>query len=183
LFQLVLLILNIYIMKAKYNYNSLLLDWLSSLVNYSFIHSFSDNWAKYNIWDGELMVSLDFRQNTHKELFDLLPSKYKGCKQKGTGKLVNEKTLYFKLFDFIDISYPEIESSILIQRHKHQSTEHGWNIVGEYFYTYNWLVSLSDGTDIHYSNQEDKMDMIKGDFIYNARIQERAFKSFLESFK
>jgi hypothetical protein len=41
-------------------------------------------------------------------------------------------------------------------------------------------VFLNDGSSLFYHNQKDKMDMVKGDFIYNATIQERAFVKFLE---
>lgn len=44
----------------KTNYNSLLLDWLSSLVGYTYSHSFKDNWMMYNIWDGSLSITLVF---------------------------------------------------------------------------------------------------------------------------
>lgn len=155
------------------------LDWLSSLVNYDFKHNFSDRWILVNIWDNILSISFDFRQSNQKELFELLPDKYKGCKQYRTGKLVNKKTLYFTLSDLFKIEYPDIVSSELIKTTKHQSGSGGWIDVGEFFYTYDWLVHLSDNTTIDYNNQTNKMDMVKGDYIYNCRIQEREFINFL----
>ena len=56
----------------------------------------------------------------------------------------------------------------------------GWHSASDDFYTYDWEVFLSDGSSILYHNQKDKMDMVKGDFIYNATIQERAFVKFLD---
>lgn len=164
----------------KTNYYSIILDWFSNMVDHSFIHSFRDKWMMYSIWNGTLSIRLDLETKEQKELFDLLPSNYKGCAQYGTGKLVNERVLYFKVEDIIPISYPDIIGSKLIHKEKHQSTNHGWIETGCYFYTYDWQVLLSDETSILYHNQLDKMDMIKGDYIYNARIQEREFYKFLE---
>jgi hypothetical protein len=51
---------------------------------------------------------------------------------------------------------------------------------GDIFYSYDWEVFLDDDTSIMYYNQKEKMDMVKGDFIYNSIIQERSFVNFLK---
>lgn len=166
------------------DYNKLkpaILDWLASTVNYKFKHHFSDTWINCTIWDNQLSISLDFRQDSHKELFKKLPNKYKGCLQYGTGKLVNDKTLYFNIENLIDINYPEITNSTLLRRNKVRGGKGGWYSASDDFYTYDWEVQLDDGTTINYHNQINKMDMIKGDFIYNAEIQEREFVKFLNT--
>jgi hypothetical protein len=157
------------------------LDWLASLVNIQFNHHFSDRWVKINIWDNVLTISLDFRQPAQKELFDLLPDSYKGVKQIGTNKLVNKTTLYFKISDLFPINYPDIIKSELINKKKHQSGSGGWIDVGDFFYTYDWLVYLSDGTTIKHHNQNKTMDMIKDDCIYNTKIQKREFINFIKN--
>ena len=162
-------------------YKAKILDWLASIVNHKFQHHFSDKWVSVNLWDNYLSISLDFRQQNQIELFNLLPEEFKGTRQHRTNKLVNENILYFKIDDVCNIKYPEIISSKLLEVTKHQSGSGGWIDVGEFFYTYDWEVFLSDNTTIIYNNQKDTMDMIKGDYIYNKTIQEREFKKFLDS--
>jgi len=157
----------------------LILDWLSSLVDHTFSHHFSDVFIHYSIWDDQLCISLDFRQANQQELFDKLPKHIKGTPQRNTGIMVNLYTLYFKVSEICQFDYPEIISHELIKKTKHQSSEKGWYIKGEHFYTYDWKVNLSDGTSITYHNQKEQMDMVKNDHIYNCRIQEREFEKFI----
>jgi hypothetical protein len=162
---------------------SKILDWLSSLVNHKFEHHFSDQWINVHIYDGRLSVFLDFRQPNQVELFNKLPDSLKGCLQKGTGKLVNEKTLYFNIEDIIDFEYPTIVSSKLIKRDKHQESEKGgWYIVGSYWYSYTWELTLSDGTTMIYKNQENKMDLEESSYTFRANVQEYHFEKFIENF-
>jgi len=158
---------------------SKVLDWLSAMVNHTFNHHFSDKWINVNIWNNDLTISFDSRQENQVELFNKLPDNIKGCIQRNTNKRVNEKTLYFKVSEICNIIYPDIVSNKLIKKTKHQSGSGGWIDVGEYFYTYDWEVLLSDNTTINYNNQEPKMDMIKGDYSFNRRIQEREFKKLI----
>lgn len=164
------------------NHKSKILDWLSSLVNHSFEHHFSDKWISVDIWDNIVSISLDLRQPNQLELFNKLPKENKGCLQKGTGKLVNEQTLYFKLSDICEIEYPTIVSHKLIKRNEHQESEKGgWYIVGSYWYSYDWELTLSDNTTIQYNNQKNKMDLKESSRIFKNIIQEREFFKFIDS--
>lgn len=169
----------------KYDkYKPKILDWLSSLVNHTFTHHSSDKWINVNIWNDELSISFDLRQPNQKELFDKLPNKIKGCLQDGTGKLVNEKTLYFKVSEIVPFEYPTIMSSILITTVEHQESEKGgWYIKGSYWYSYDWGLALSDGTIIEYTNQKDTMDLKETDIIFKTKIEEREFYKFIENLK
>jgi hypothetical protein len=164
------------------SYKPRILDWLSSLVNHKFKHHHSDNWIIVSIWDDVLTITLDFRQPNQLELFNKLPTHLKGCLQIGTNKLVNEKTLYFKVSEICNVNYPDIIWHKLINKTKHQSGSKGWTDTGDFFYTYKWELFLSDNTSIMYSNQRNKMDMVKGNYIYNKTIQEREFKKFIMTF-
>lgn len=153
----------------------LILKWLSSLFGYeNYPHSFKDQWINWNIWNGELSVSFDLRQEEQVKLLSLIHPCFLGCPQFKTLKVVNEKSFYLHLKRLLHIEYPEIKDSKKINQTKHTDND------GDTFYTYDWEVFLSDGSSILYHNQKDKMDMVKGDFIYNATIQERAFVKFLQ---
>jgi len=97
-------------------------------------------------------------------------------------KIVNEKTFYLQLKQLLHIEYPDILNSKLLSKNKQQGGSSGWYSTSDTFYTYDWEVFLSDGSSLVYHNQKDKMDMVKGDFIYNSIIQERAFINFLQKF-
>lgn len=169
----------------KYDkYKPKILDWLASLVNHTFTHHFSDKWISVNIWDNQLSISFDFRQPNQTELFDKLPNEIKGCLQHGTGKLVNEKTLYFKVSEIIPFEYPIIVSSKLVKTNKHQESEKGgWYIKGSYWYSYDWELALSDGSTIEYSNQKNTMDLKETDVIFKTRIEEKEFYKFIENLR
>lgn len=153
----------------------LILKWLSNLFGYeNYPHSFKDQWITWNIWNGELSVSFDLRQEEQVKLLSLIHPRFLGCPQYKTLKVVNEKSFYLHLKQLLHIEYPEIKGSKKINATKHKDND------GDTFYTYDWEVFLSDGSSILYHNQKDKMDMVKGDFIYNATIQERAFVKFLD---
>jgi hypothetical protein len=161
-----------------------ILDWLSSLVDHKFEHNFSDQWINVNIYDGTLSISLDFRQPCQLELFNKLPDNLKGCLQRGTGKLVNEKNLYFNVEDIVDFEYPTIIKSKLIKRDKHQESEKGgWYIAGKYYYSYTWELTLSDGTTMIYKNQVPKMDLKESSYTFKSNIQDYHFEKFIESFE
>lgn len=163
----------------KTDQKSKVLDWLSSLVDHEFTHHFSDNFISVNIWDDVLTIGLDFRQPNQTELFEKLPQQIKGCLQRGTGKLVNTNTLYFKVSDVCKVDYPDITGSELIKKDEHQSGSGGWIDVGEYFYTYDWRVNLSDGTFVEYHTQKDTMDLTENHVIYKTLIQKREFLNFI----
>lgn len=158
----------------------LILKWLSSLFGYNdYPHSFKDQWITYNIWDGELSISFDSRQEEQVKLLSLIHPRFLGCPQYKTLKVVNEKSFYIQLKHLLHIEYPEINGSKLIRRNKINGGTGGWHSASDDFYTYDWEVFLSDGSSLFYNTQKDKMDMVKGDFVYNATIQERAFVKFL----
>jgi hypothetical protein len=160
----------------------LILKWLSSLFGYeNYPNSFKDQWIRYSIWEGELNVGFDLRQEEQAKLLSLIHPRFLGCVQKKTLKVVNEKTFYIQLKDFLAIEYPEIKGSKLLIKKQHLGGTGGWYSKSDDFYTYDWEVFLSDNTSIFYHNQKDIMDMVKDDFIYNVKIQERAFVNFLNS--
>lgn len=164
-------------------YKPLILKWISNLFGYdNYPHSFRDQWINWNVWDGLLTVSFDLRQKEHKKLLSLIHPCFLGCPQYKTLKVVNEKTFYLELKQLLHIEYPEIIDSKLLSKDKQRGGSGGWHSASDDFYTYDWEVFLSDGSSLFYRNQKDTMDMVKGDFIYNARIQERAFVNFLQDF-
>jgi hypothetical protein len=162
----------------------LILKWLCELFNYNnYPHSFKDQWISWTIWQGELSVSFDLRQDEQIKLISLIHPRFLGCPQHRTLKIVNETNFYLQLDRLLDIKYPEIKNSRLIRRNKERGGTGGWSSPSDDFYTYDWEVFLSDSTSIFYHNQKDKMDMVKGDFVYTATIQERAFVEFLNTKK
>jgi hypothetical protein len=165
-------------------YKPLILKWLSSLFGYkNYPHSFKDQFISWNIWDGELTVTFDLRQEEQAKLLSLIHPRFLGCPQYKTLKVVNEDSFYLQLRDLLYIKYPEITGNIFLSRRNQRGGTGGCHSASDDFYTYDWEVFLSDGTSLFYHNQKDKMDMVKGGFIYNARIQERAFVNFLQGNK
>jgi hypothetical protein len=153
----------------------MILEWLSNVFGYdNYPHSFKDQWITWNVWNNQLSVGFDWRQEEHKRLFDFIHPRFKGVPQTSTLKIVNEDNFYIEVDKIVHIDYPTIQSSVLIYKTKHTDND------GDVFYTYDWEVFLSDGTSIMYHNQNDKMDMIRRNFNYDATIQERAFVNFLE---
>lgn len=164
-------------------YKPLVLKWLCKLFNYpDYPHSFKDQWIRWSIWDGVLSVGFDFRQEEHKKLFSLIHPRFIGCIQQHTLKIVNTTSFFLDLDCLLNIQYPDIIGSKLIRTNKHKGGTGGWYSKSDNFYSYDWEVLLSDGNSLFYNNQKENMDMIKGDFIYTSRIQERAFCVFLEQF-
>lgn len=160
---------------------SLILKWLSNLFSYeNYPSSFKDQWITWNIWDGELSVSFDLRQEEQVKLLSVIHPRFLGCPQYKTLKIVNEKNFYLQLKQLLDIEYPEITGSKLLSKDKQRGGTGGWYSASDDFYTYDWEVFLSDGSSLFYHNQKDTMDMVKGDFIYNSTIQERTFVNFLQ---
>lgn len=158
----------------------LVLKWLSNHFGYKdYPHSFKDQWINWRVWDGELTVGFDSRVEEQNKLKSMLPVRLMGTPQHRTLKIVNEDSFYLRLETIIHIYYPDIISSSLVSKIKQQGGTRGWHSPSDDFYTYDWEVVLSDGSSIMYHNQEDKMDMIKGSYIYNAIIQEREFLKFL----
>ncbi len=164
-------------------YKSKILDWLSILVNHDFKHDYKDSFISVNIWNNILTITLDLRQDNHVELFNKLPQNIKGCLQYGTDKIVNEKTLYFKISELCSFEYPVISSYKLLTTHKHQESEKGgWYIRGSYWYSYDWEIILSDDSTITYSNQTNKMDLTESDVVYKTKIETKVFINFIEAF-
>lgn len=158
----------------------LILKWLCKQFECeNYPHSFKDQWITWNIWDGILTIGFDLRQEEQKKIISLIPPQFMGTPQYKTLKIVNEYNFYLHLDKLLDINYPDIESSKLVNKTKEAGGTGGWTSPSDYFYTYDWEVILSDTTSIYYHNQSEKMDMIKGDFIYNKTIQERTFLNFL----
>jgi hypothetical protein len=153
----------------------LILTWLADLFKYKdYPHSHTDQWITWTLWDGQLSVGFDFRQEEHVKLFSMIHPRFKGIPQYTTLKIVNEKSFYLDLKQLLHLKYPNIVSSKLINKVKHKDND------GDTFYTYDWEVFLDDDTSIMYHNQKEKMDMVKGDYIYNSIIQEKAFVNFLK---
>lgn len=158
----------------------LILKWLSNLFDYkNYPNSFKDQWITWNIWNGELIISFDLRLEEQVKLLSLIHPRFLGCVQYKTLKIVNENNFYLQLEQLLHIEYPEITGNKLLSKDKQSGGTSGWHSVSDDFYTYNWEVFLSDGSSLFYHNQKDRMDMFKGDFIYNSTIQERAFVNFL----
>lgn len=160
----------------------LILKWLAKQFGYeNYPHSYTDQWITWDVYNGMLTVSFDLRQDEHNKLLSLIPKQFLGIPQSRTLKIVNENSFYIRLEHLLNIEYPDIVGNELIEKHRHQSTEKGgWYIKGEYFHTYDWVVYLSDGTTIRYTNRSDVMDLMKKDYIYKSIIEERAFLRFLE---
>lgn len=157
-------------------YKPLILKWLSKVFGYdNYPHSYKDQWINWKVWDGELSISFDLRQEEQAKLLSLIPPNFLGRPQYKTLKIVNEKVFYLRLDDFLYVEYPKIVGSKRINKIAHKSSD-------DIFYVYHWEVFLDDHTSVVYSNQKDKMDMVKGDFNYNTTLQERAFVEFLENF-
>lgn len=158
-------------------YKPLILKWLSSVFEYeNYPHSFKDQWINWNICNGQLQIIFDTRAEEQAKLLSLIHPRFLGTVQYKTLKIVNQKTFYLRLSDLLHIDYPEIQKSRQISETKQIDND------GDTFYIYEWEVFLSDDSSIIYSNQKNKMDMTKGDFIYNDMIQERAFVKFLEQY-
>lgn len=156
----------------------LLLKFLAKMFGYKdYPHSFKDQWIIWSIWQGRLSIIFDSRVTEQKELIKAIPLQFMGIPQKRTLKIVNKNCFYLQLIDLLDIEYPDIIGYNLISKNKLNDGD------GDYFYTYDWEVSLSDGTSIFYHNQSETMDMIKGDYSYNNIIQERAFVEYLKAIK
>jgi hypothetical protein len=153
----------------------LIIRWFADLFKYeNYPHSHADQWISWNVWDGHLTVGFDFRQEEHVKLFSLIHPRFKGVPQYQTLKIVNENSFYLDLKQLLQLKYPNIISSKLINKVKHKDND------GDIFYTYDWEVFLDDDTSIMYHNQKEKMDIVKGNFIYNSIIQERSFVNFLK---
>lgn len=152
-------------------YKPLILKWLSKLFGYNnYPHSSKDQWISWKIWNNELTIFLDSRQKEHRKLLSLIPKQFLGTPQYKTLKIVNKDIFYLRLNKLFLIGYPDIIGNKFIGK-KLCNT----------FYVYDWKVILDDNTSIHYHNQRNKMDMIKGSFIYDCTIQERAFTQFLNN--
>lgn len=159
----------------------LILKWLTKHFGYKdYPHSFRDQWITWNIWDGEISVGFDSRIDEHNKLLSLIKPQYLGTPQAGTGKIVNTDTFYLDLKDLIDIKYPEIIKSSLMRINSHKGGTNGWHSPSDDLFSYTWRIYLDDGTSIIYSNHKEVMDMVKGDFIYDSIIQERAFIKYIE---
>jgi hypothetical protein len=156
------------------------LKWLCELFGFTdYPHSFKDQFITWNIWNGVLNVGFDFRQLEHEQLFALIHPRFKGTPQKRTLKIVNETSFYLNLDDLLDIEYPAITGHTLVAQTKHKGGKGGWYSESDAFYTYKWKVNLADGSVIDYENQMQTMDLKQGDYIYNVRIQERAFVKYI----
>lgn len=161
----------------------LILKWLAELFNYEdYPSSFKDQWIRWNIWDGEISVSFDLRQEEQVKLLSLIHPRFLGVPQSRSLKIVNEKNFYLDIKSLLHIEYPEITESKLLKKNKERGGTGGWHSPSDDFYTYDWEVSLSDGSSIYYHNQNDKMDMVKGDYTYLSTIQQRAFVNFLQKY-
>lgn len=144
------------------------IDWLVNRFSLPpFNHSFKDQWIRVNIWDGSLSIGFDTRQAEQVALFNSIPDEFKGCLQRGTGKLVNKDNLYFYFDKEWQVEYPTITGSKIIKETKHVDND------GDDFYVYDQLINLSDGTQIIYSNQNKKLDI--ADCSFRTIIQERFF--------
>lgn len=157
-------------------YKPLILEWLALTFGYpeEYPHSFKDQWITWGIWKGELSVGFDTRVEEQLQLMQLIPKRFMGAIQFKTMKIVNEYNFYLNLDTLFVLKYPAIKGYKLLCKDSHHDGD------GDLFYTYDWSVELEDGTFILYHNQKPEMDMKYRDVIYDSRIQERAFREFLE---
>ncbi len=165
-------------------YKPLILKWLCKLFGYeNYPHSFKDQWINWHIWDGLLVVGFDLRQEEHKKLLSLIHPRFIGIPQYQTLKIVNEHNFYLELNQLLNIEYPNIVGHELISKNLEKGGSGGWTSESDNFYTYDWNVFLEGGDSLLYHNQKPKMDLLKGDFIYNKMIQEREFLLFITNYK
>jgi hypothetical protein len=142
------------------------IDWLIGKFNLPpFNHSFKDKWISLNIWHGQLSIGFDFRVTEQVDIFNAIPESYKGCKQVGTGKIVNTQYLYFDIENEWQVEYPSIKSTKIVNKDLHKDND------GDDFYTYDHILELSDGTQMLYHNQSSKCDISIDTFI--TKVQER----------
>jgi hypothetical protein len=147
-----------------------IIDWLVNRFKVEpFAHSYWTQFIRYDIWNGWLSISLDFRNEDHHRLFDAIPAEYKGVDQVKTGKRVNLNTLYFNLDKEYEIPYPKIVRSKIIKEVRHKDDD----CVGCYFYVYTFEVFLSDNTSFITTGQSTKLDV--GESIFRTKMQERYF--------
>lgn len=158
-------------------YAPLIFDWLCNRYELPpYKHSFKDRFMQFNIWGNQLWISFDFRCEEQKELFDKLPNEIKGTKQKGTGKMVNLKSLYFTVSDLISFEYPYITDVKLFHHAKSKDND------GDDFNSYTWLYTLSDGSKLYHLNQS-LTEIIDKEHTFPANIQTRAFCRYLKGLK
>lgn len=163
-------------------YPPLILKWLCKIFCYeNYPHSFKDQFITWGITSDKIIIGFDQRQEEHRKLLSLIHPRFLGIPQNNTLKIVNVNNFYLDLNTIIHIKYPDIISFVLVDETKHRGGTGGWYSADDVFYTYDWIVNLSDGTSIPYHNQIKDMDMKKGDYVYNKRIQERAFMEFLKT--
>jgi hypothetical protein len=159
---------------SKRNYQ--VIDWLVKKFDLPpYNHSFRDGFALIRIWVGQLTISFDFRCEEQKALFDAIPNEYKGTKQVGTGKLVNEKTLYFDLNKEFDIPYPEV-IKINIVKDWWDGPKHDSDSI----HFFEFELTLADGSIYH--NKEQKPHLSKGfyDYVLPSKIQQKFFYEQVE---
>lgn len=155
-------------------YKNLIINWLCRRYNIEeFKYTFKVSFLSFSIWCNTLTISLDVRDEEQQRLFDKLPHIIKGTKQKGTGKLVNKNTLYFKLTDIIPITYPEIVKSVIFHTDKEKDDD------GDDFIVYNWKIYLNDNT-ILLSSSQDKNEPMSIKYVYPTYIETRAFLKYLK---
>jgi len=137
-------------------YSPMLIDWLCDKFQFKgFNHHFSDKFIRWNIWDGELSIILDFRQEGQVTLFDHIPSQYKGVPQQGTGVMVNLKTLYFDFAtEFNYVPLPPVSSK---QVGKYLCKDH--ESPSDSFWIYTYHVTIEDGSIVEYSCQTERLDL------------------------
>lgn len=145
-----------------------IIDWLIKRLNIDieYNHDLRDQWVRINVWDGQLSISFDSRNEQQNNILSKIPAEFIGCKQAGTGKLVNTNVIYFDMDKEFEIEYPAvIKKRIFRTETIRESGEPN-------FYSYDWECDMSDGTIMEFNNQDkNKLDI--GKWILPTKIQER----------
>lgn len=150
----------------KQQYSPKIIKYICNTFGYeNYPHSFKDKFITWYIWEGKLVVSFDLRQKEHVALLS----------QCNAGNHIR-----IPLSSILQIYYPKIMGSKLVRKRKEHGGVGGFISASDDFYSYEWNVSLSDGSIIIYENQKNEMDMTEHDVLYMSIIQERAFVGFLQ---
>lgn len=164
-------------------YKPMILTWLASRYGIKYIHSFRDKFISFHAYEfnDTISISLDLRDENQQKLFKELPEEIKGCRQKGTGKLVNKTTIYIPHKDLFELSYPQVVNWKLFHTEKSKDND------GDDFYSYTWKIFLSDNTVVYSSNNSNSQlkdikvteDWVLSKLVLEWMIQTRTFLDYI----
>jgi hypothetical protein len=158
-------------------YKPLILQWLADTFGYEgeYPHNFQDQYINWSISQGYLSIHFDFRCPAQEKLFSIIPMQFKGAPQFGTLKIVNDSSFYLHFERFITPVQPRILNSSIMEKHSQYDAEEGTT-----FFTYDWRVSLSDGSTIKYHNQSKECNLMEDSDYFKSYIQTKQFTEFLD---